>query len=361
MHKNGISHDVVSDDFEGISLILKWLAFMPERIVNSRPLSLPILNPLFDPVERQIEFSPTKTAYDPRWMLEGKLITENATSKWMSGFFDRDSFHEIMQAWAKTVVVGRARLGGIPLGVIAVETRTVEFQVLADPANLDSDAKSIQQAGQVWFPDSAYKTSQAIKDFSREQLPLMIFANWRGFSGGMKDMYEQVIKFGAYIVDGLREYKQPVMIYIPPNGELRGGAWVVVDPTINEDFMEMYADKESRGNVLEPQGTVEIKYRHRDLVKTMHRMDPICKEIKEKIKQLGKKSSPVGDFTVGEGDEAKKPSSPRALTQDETKKLSEHKKIDEEISNLEKQLQQRENSLAPIYHQISVSFRYLLE
>jgi len=38
----------------------------------------------------------------------------------------------------------------------------------------------------VWFPDSAYKTAQAIQDFSREDLPLFIFANWRGFSGGMK-------------------------------------------------------------------------------------------------------------------------------------------------------------------------------
>lgn len=44
----------------------------------------------------------------------------------------------------------------------------------------------IQQAGQVWFPDSAYKTAQVIKDFNQEKLPLMIFANWRGFSGGMK-------------------------------------------------------------------------------------------------------------------------------------------------------------------------------
>lgn len=44
----------------------------------------------------------------------------------------------------------------------------------------------IQQAGQVWLPDSAYKTAQAINDFNREKLPLMIFANWRGFSGGMK-------------------------------------------------------------------------------------------------------------------------------------------------------------------------------
>lgn len=59
-------------------------------------------------------------------------------------------------------------------------------------------------------------------------------------------MYDQILKFGAYIVDGLRKYKQPVLIYIPPKGELRGGAWVVVDPSINEEHMEMYADKEAR-------------------------------------------------------------------------------------------------------------------
>lgn len=60
------------------------------------------------------------------------------------------------------------------------------------------------------------------------------------------DMYDEILKFGSYIVDALREYKQPILIYIPPCGELRGGAWVVLDPTINPDYMEMYADKESR-------------------------------------------------------------------------------------------------------------------
>lgn len=44
------------------------------------------------------------------------------------------------------------------------------------------------EAGQVWFPNSAYKTAQAIFDFNREGLPLIIFANWRGFSGGQQDM-----------------------------------------------------------------------------------------------------------------------------------------------------------------------------
>lgn len=48
-----------------------------------------------------------------------------------------------MQPWAQTVITGRARLGGLPVGVIAVETRTVELNLPADPANLDSEAKVI--------------------------------------------------------------------------------------------------------------------------------------------------------------------------------------------------------------------------
>lgn len=34
-----------------------------------------------------------------------------------------------------------SRLGGIPVGVITAETRTVEVMIPADPANLDSEAK----------------------------------------------------------------------------------------------------------------------------------------------------------------------------------------------------------------------------
>ena len=208
------------------------------------------------------------------------------------------------------------RLLSVAMGVIAVETRTVELEQPADPANFDSDARTIQQAGQVWFPDSAFKTAQAINDFKRENLPLMIFANWRGFSGGMKDMYDQILKFGAYIVDALREYDHPVFIYIPPYGELRGGAWVVVDPTINLRYMEMYADRQSRGGVLEPEGTVEIKYRTKDLIRTMHRLDPICRDLVTNISNAN--------------NEAKE--------------------------EFERQLAEREKYLLPVYQQAAVMF-----
>ncbi|XP_033618279.1 acetyl-CoA carboxylase 2 isoform X1 [Fukomys damarensis] len=315
MHYNGIAHVTVPDDFEGVYTILEWLSYMPKDIHSP----LPIITPT-DPIDREVEFLPSRAPYDPRWMLAGR---PHPTLKgtWQSGFFDQGSFKEIMAPWAPTVVVGRARLGGIPVGVIATETRTVEVAIPADPANLDSEAKIIQQAGQVWFPDSAYKTAQAIKDFNREKLPLMIFANWRGFSGGMKDMYDQVLKFGSYIVDGLRQYKQPILIYLPPYAELRGGSWVVLDTTINPLCIEMYADRESKGGVLEPEGTVEIKFRKKELVKTMRRIDPISRQLAER---LG------------------------------TSQLS-----DKDRKDLEGQLKAREELLLPIYHQVAVQFAEL--
>jgi len=260
MFPNGVSHEIVEDDQAGVASILKWLSFVPKDM-NSQPST----RQASDPISRQVEFRPTKTPYDPRFMLGGgddKL-----------GFFDKDSWKEYLAGWGKSVVIGRARLGGIPMGVVAVETRLVEQVVPADPADVNSREAILPQAGQVLFPDSSYKTAQALRDFNNEGLPVMLFANWRGFSGGSRDMAGEILKFGAQIVDALREYEHPVFVYLPPHGELRGGSWVVVDPTINPEKMSMYADPDSRGGILEPAGITEVKFRITDQIASMHRID----------------------------------------------------------------------------------------
>ncbi|KAI8988392.1 acetyl-CoA carboxylase [Mycotypha africana] len=310
MYKNGVSHLTAEDDLEGVCKIIQWLSFVPDVRNASIPIRLST-----DPVDRDIEYTPPKGPSDPRFFLAGKEENGN----WLSGFFDQGSFIETLSGWARTVVVGRARLGGIPMGVVSVETRTVENIVPADPANSDSTEQVFMEAGGVWFPNSAYKTAQAINDFNKgEQLPLMIFANWRGFSGGQRDMYNEVLKYGAQIVDALSNYKQPVFVYIIPNGELRGGAWVVVDPTINQDMMEMYADVNARGGVLEPEGIVEIKYRRPALLATMERLDPTYASLK--------------------------------------KQLAEGDKTEEQKAALKAQVEAREQELLPVYQQISIQF-----
>ncbi|SPO00590.1 probable acetyl-CoA carboxylase [Cephalotrichum gorgonifer] len=281
MYRNGVSHMTAADDFAGVSKIVEWMSFVPKE----RNAPLPI-SPSSDTWDRDVVYTPPqKQAYDVRWMIGGRYEDpEDLSSDFEPGLFDKDSFVETLGGWARTVVVGRARLGGIPIGVIGVEVRSVENTTPADAANADSIEQVANEAGGVWYPNSAFKTAQAIKDFNNgEQLPLMILANWRGFSGGQRDMYNEILKYGSFIVDALTEYKQPVFVYIPPFGELRGGSWVVVDPTINPTFMEMYADHEARGGVLEPEGIIGIKYRTAKQLETMARLDPTYAALKKQL------------------------------------------------------------------------------
>ncbi|KAH8425481.1 acetyl-CoA carboxylase ACC1 [Aspergillus melleus] len=311
MYKNGVSHMTANDDFEGVQKIVEWMAFVPESKGSPSPV-----RPWSDTWDRDVAYyPPPKQTYDPRWLINGKEDEEG----FLPGLFDANSFEEALGGWARSVVVGRARLGGIPMGVIAVETRSVENVTPADPANPDSMEMISTEAGGVWYPNSAYKTAQALRDFNNgEQLPVMILANWRGFSGGQRDMYNEVLKYGSYIVDALVKYEQPVFVYIPPFGELRGGSWVVIDPTINPDQMEMYADEDARGGVLEPEGIVGIKYRRDKQLDTMARLDPTYGELRRSLEDTS---------------------------------LSK-----EQLSEIKTRMAAREEQLLPVYTQIALQF-----
>ena len=311
MYRNGVSHMTAANDFDGVSKIVDWLSFVPEK-----KGALPPIGAFSDTWDRDVAYyPPPKQPYDVRWLINGKQDDDG----FLPGIFDAGSFEEALGGWARTVVVGRARLGGIPMGVIAVETRSVENVTPADPANPDSMEMITQEAGGVWYPNSSFKTAQALRDFNNgEQLPVMILANWRGFSGGQRDMFNEVLKYGSYIVDALVKYEQPIFVYIPPFGELRGGSWVVVDPTINPEQMEMYADEESRGGVLEPEGIVNIKFRREKQLETMARLDPTYGEL-------------------------------RRAAQD--KNISKEK-----LSEVKDKMAAREEQLLPVYMQVALQF-----
>ncbi len=78
---------------------------------------------------------------DPRAAVAGRVVE----GKWESGLFDKGSWSEAQAGWARSVVTGRARLGGIPVGVIAVETQTVMLNIPADPGAPDSSERFIPQ------------------------------------------------------------------------------------------------------------------------------------------------------------------------------------------------------------------------
>ena len=95
MYNNGVSHITAKDDLHGVSEIMNWLSFVPER--KNAPVPI---HPSVDAWDRDVEYTPPKSVYDVRWLLEGKQEDDLL----LRGFFDRGSFRETLSGWAKTVV-----------------------------------------------------------------------------------------------------------------------------------------------------------------------------------------------------------------------------------------------------------------
>lgn len=89
--------------------------------------------------------------------------------------------------------------------------------------------------------------------------------------------------------------------------------------------------------MLEPEGIVEIKFREKDLLKVMHRLDPEICAMDEQIKQINQ-------------------SQPQELE----RKSSISQKVDRqklpEIVALEQKIAERLKILMPMYHQVSIHF-----
>lgn len=107
----------------------------------------------------------------------------------------------------------------------------------------------------------------------------------------------------------------------------------------------------TRGGVLEAEGTVEIKYRRKDLLKTMKRLDSVYAGLAEKLGNFLNHSfgffnlfdcSRVGFLII---------SIKSFLLSSASPELSE-----KQCRELESKLKAREEFLMPIYHQVAVQF-----
>ncbi|SCP05586.1 biotin carboxylase subunit of acetyl CoA carboxylase, putative [Plasmodium ovale] len=344
MMRNGISQLDAENDQDGVNKIFQWLSYVPKRSIDS-----------YEVIERMIknehiqdeknylseETNFRRKTVDSDSMDygnkgEGKSLgkskiyvrhlndvdTDNLQEADMvelirgvgdrQGFLDKGSYFEYMNEWGKGIITGRGKLGSIPVGFIAVNKNLVTQVVPCDPA-LKTKAIKSTYAPCVFLPDNSYKTAQAIEDFNKENLPLFVFANWRGFSGGTMDMFNSILKFGSMIVNQLVNYKHPVFVYIPIFGELRGGSWVVVDETLNSQMIEMYADTNSKGGILEPPGIVEVKFKLPEIKKLMHSIDTSIIQLKLKL---------------------------------------ENAQGEEEISKIKKEIEAKEKELLPFYLQV---------
>ncbi|KAH8091758.1 carboxyl transferase domain-containing protein [Cristinia sonorae] len=211
--------------------------------LGDKGLPLPVLESS-DTWDRDIGYNPPKGPYDPRRFIEGKH--DETTSEWQSGFLVDERKPSLLDALAWVLSLSRLAL------------LNVSFPLT---------------------PPTPHRSSSPSSTSTTRDCLLIIFANWRGFSGGQQDVYDEILEQGSEIVDDLSSHKQPVFVYIVRNGELRGSAWVVLDPSgsINSQQMETYADVKARAGVLEQPlqslTQVDSTTDHREAAEALEKLD----------------------------------------------------------------------------------------
>ncbi|NDD26882.1 MAG: acyl-CoA carboxylase subunit beta [Proteobacteria bacterium] len=221
---SGVSHFSVPDEDACYALLRELLSFMP-----SNNLSDPPRLPVSDPVDRRdldlrgvVPANPNKP-YDMRDVIERVV--------------DDGHFVEVQGEWAQNIVVGFARLGGRPVGLVGNNP-----QVLAGVLDIDA---SLKAARFVRFCDAF-------------NIPLVTFVDVPGFLPGTQQEHGGIIKHGAKLLYAYCEATVPKVTVI--TRKAYGGAYdVMCSKHIRADYNFSWPTAEIA--VMGPQGAINVIFR----------------------------------------------------------------------------------------------------
>ncbi|HTI21265.1 MAG TPA: carboxyl transferase domain-containing protein [Kutzneria sp.] len=161
----------------------------------------------------------------------------------MRAVSDRD--HEPLERWtrwrhADTAVVWDARVGGIAVCLIGVESRPVPREGIAP-----GDGPSVWTAGTL-FPQSSKKVARAVNAASGNR-PVVVLANLSGFDGSPESMRDRQLEYGAEIGRAVTNFDGPIVFAVV--SRYHGGAFVVFSKQLN-DNLEVVAVEGSYASVI---------------------------------------------------------------------------------------------------------------
>jgi propionyl-CoA carboxylase beta chain len=227
--KSGVAHFAVENDAECIALIRELLSFMPDNNLDDPPRK-----PTDDPLDREddsLDALVPAAPNQPYDMLD--LIHTIA---------DEGYFLEVHQHYARNIIVGFARLGGRPVGIVANQ-----------PAYL---------AGTLDI-NAAVKGARFVRFCDAFNIPLVTFEDVPGFLPGTVQEYAGIIRHGAKLLYAFAEATVPKITVI--TRKAYGGAYcVMASKHIRTDFN--YAWPSAEIAVMGAEGAVNILYK-RDIEK----------------------------------------------------------------------------------------------
>jgi acetyl-CoA carboxylase carboxyltransferase component len=156
-----------------------------------------------------------------------------------------DQDHQVLERWggmadADTAVVFDAHLGGWPVSLLGIESRSIPRRGFPP-----SDGPDIWTAGTL-FPRSSKKAARAINAASGNR-PLVVLANLSGFDGSPDSMRNLQLEYGAEIGRAVVNFEGPIVFCVV--SRYHGGAFVVFSKALNEN-MTVLATEGSYASVI---------------------------------------------------------------------------------------------------------------
>ena len=162
-YESGVGDNEVADDRECIELVRKFLSYLPSSNTEPAPF-----RETDDPADRLVEGLEKIVPVSPRAAYDVRRV--------IKAVFDHESWLEIKPSWAKNLVIGFARAGGHPVGVVANQP---------------------MQKGGVLDSDAADKAARFIRMCDAFNVPLVYLMDVPGFIVGSQVEKEGIIRHGA--------------------------------------------------------------------------------------------------------------------------------------------------------------------
>ncbi|GIH10409.1 fused acetyl/propionyl-CoA carboxylase subuit alpha/methylmalonyl-CoA decarboxylase subunit alpha [Rhizocola hellebori] len=191
-----------------------------------------------DPADRDISSHP-HTVPDSDFTTVGQIFSKEHNPDRKKPFDIRtlmralaDQDHAILERWAgmadsETTVVQDVHLGGIPVCLIGIESRSVPRRGFPP-----TDGPDTYTAGTL-FPQSSKKAARAINAASGNR-PLVVLANLSGFDGSPESMRKLQLEYGAEIGRAIVNFRGPIVFCVI--SRYHGGAFVVFSKALNPNM-----------------------------------------------------------------------------------------------------------------------------
>ncbi len=208
---SGVAHYKTKDDKECLEKIRELVTELPAKESSRVSVSEPGAVATGPPALYELLPDDHRAPYDMRKVLDS--------------FLDANTLDEFQADYAKEMICGTARIGGILVGVIA-NSRGMSKGKPGTPPRF----------GGIVYTESAEKTAYFIDNCDRHSTPLLFVQDVSGFMVGAEAEHSGIIRAGARFVEAMATAKVPKIV-LTVNHASGAGYYAMAGQGFDPDFI----------------------------------------------------------------------------------------------------------------------------